>query len=231
MENRHRCRATRIAVAASGFALLLASGAFAQTVKVFDDAPSIEQLRSIMIPDSKPGAGRTIVIQHRDTGSTAAANVQRVATTARPSPRVPVSAANVPQPADEEAAPAQSSQTKAQARMDTAANPGTVGFRINFGFNSAVLPVSAYVMIDRVAEVMKEAPDIKVRVEGHTDAIGAPDYNVSLSERRALSVGEYLVKLGIEPSRLMLVGKGMAEPLTNNPYDANNRRVQFVRVM
>jgi outer membrane protein OmpA-like peptidoglycan-associated protein len=77
---------------------------------------------------------------------------------------------------------------------------------------------------------MKEAPDIKVRVEGHTDATGAADYNVALSERRALSVAEYLVKLGVEPSRLMLIGKGMAEPLTQNRYDPANRRVQFVRV-
>ncbi len=69
-----------------------------------------------------------------------------------------------------------------------------------------------------------------MRVEGHTDAVGSADYNVSLSERRALSVGEYLVKMGVEPSRLMLIGKGMAEPLTQDPYDPANRRVQFVRV-
>ena len=53
---------------------------------------------------------------------------------------------------------------------------------------------------------------------------------MSLSERRALSVGEYLVKVGVDPSRLMLIGKGMAEPLTSNQYDPANRRVQFVRV-
>jgi OOP family OmpA-OmpF porin len=78
--------------------------------------------------------------------------------------------------------------------------------------------------------LLKEAPDLKVRVEGHTDAVGSVNYNVSLSERRALSVGEYLAKQGVEPSRLILVGKGMAEPLTHNPYDPTNRRVQFVRV-
>ncbi len=85
-------------------------------------------------------------------------------------------------------------------------------------------------MIDVVAQVMKETPEIKVRVEGHTDAAGGADYNRTLSERRALSVGEYLVKVGIEPSRLILIGKGMAEPLTSNRYDPANRRVQFVRV-
>jgi OOP family OmpA-OmpF porin len=84
-------------------------------------------------------------------------------------------------------------------------------------------------MIDTVAELMKQSPEIKVRIEGHTDAVGSVSYNLSLSGRRALSVGEYLVKQGIDPSRLELVGKGMSEPLTRNKYDPANRRVQFVR--
>jgi len=144
-----------------------------------------------------------------------------------PAPRTPVASANLPaSPVVEVAASA--SARAVPPRPKTA--PGTVGFRINFAFNSATLPGSAHTMIDRVAQVMKEAPQIKVRVEGHTDAAGSAGYNVSLSERRALSVAEYLVKQGVEPSRLMLIGKGMAEPLTDNRYDPANRRVQFVRV-
>ncbi|MFL5282821.1 MAG: hypothetical protein ACJ8AW_17985, partial [Rhodopila sp.] len=54
---------SRIAVLASGAMLLFGSAALAQTVSVFDDAPSIEQLRSILIPASRPGASRSIVIQ------------------------------------------------------------------------------------------------------------------------------------------------------------------------
>ena len=69
-----------------------------------------------------------------------------------------------------------------------AAKPTAAGFRINFPFNSAVLPDSAHEMIDVVAQVMKESPEIKVRVEGHTDAVGSADYNVSLSARRAVSM-------------------------------------------
>lgn len=218
----HRLRFHRIAIAASGIALMLGGSALAQTIPVFDDAPSLEQLRSIMVPESRPGAGRSIVFQRPDAGVTASA-VQRVATQAVPAPAPapkaePVSA-SVPAPA------------KAQAvRPSHETTPGAVGMRINFAFDSAVLPDSAHAMIDVVAQVMKESPDIKVRVEGHTDAMGSAGYNVALSERRALSVGEYLVKLGIDPSRLELVGKGMSEPLTRNPYDPNNRRVQFVRV-
>jgi outer membrane protein OmpA-like peptidoglycan-associated protein len=184
-----------------------------------------------MIPESKPGAGRTIVIQRPDTGATPEASVQRASTQVLPAPRTPVSSADLPvSPVVHAAASASAQTVPAAAKPNAAATPGTVGFRINFTFDSATLPGSANTMMERVAQVMKEAPDIKVRVEGHTDATGAADYNVALSERRALSVAEYLVKLGVEPSRLMLIGKGMAEPLTQNRYDPANRRVQFVRV-
>ncbi len=106
-----------------------------------------------------------------------------------------------------------------QGRRDHARKPQPIAFHVNFAFNSAVLPDSAHEMIDLIAQLMKETASIKVRVEGHTDAAGSATYNVFLSERRALSVGEYLVQQGIDPSRLEVVGKGMAEPLTANRYD------------
>jgi outer membrane protein OmpA-like peptidoglycan-associated protein len=209
-------------IAFAGAIWLAGAPAFAQTVQVFDDAPSIEQLRSIMIPESQPGTGRTIVIQRPD-GEAPAPAVQQASTAVRPAPRTPVTSAELPEAGVVKAAVSTAAPPEARPAA------GTVGFRISFGFDSAVLPNSAHTMIERVAQVLKEAPDIRVRVEGHTDASGSADYNMALSERRALSVGEYLVKLGVEPSRLMLIGKGPAEPLTQNKYDPANRRVQFVR--
>lgn len=227
----HRSRRLgRVALLASG-AMLLGSAAFAQSVQVFDDAPSIEQLRSIMIPESRPGAGRTIVIQRPDTG-TPPNNVQRATTEAKELPRTPGTASEAPAAPIVRAAATMSAPHRAVAapKSAVAADAGAVAFRVNFGFNSAAMPDSARSMIDVIAQLMRESPEVKVRVEGHTDAVGSPDYNVSLSERRALSVGEYLVKQGVEPSRLILIGKGMAEPLTRDGYDPANRRVQFVRV-
>jgi outer membrane protein OmpA-like peptidoglycan-associated protein len=221
MDNLPRRHFARLALAASGIALLLGGPALAQSVQVFEQAPSLEQLRSIMVPESQPSMSRSIVIQRPDTGSTN--SVQRVATQGVAPVHTPASTAAQATPEVEQVA-------ASSARPVERTKAPAVGLLINFASNSAVLPDSAHEMIGVVAQVLRETPDIRVRVEGHTDAAGPSDYNVSLSERRALSVGQYLVKLGIDPSRLMLVGKGKAEPLTPNPYDAVNRRVQFVRV-
>jgi outer membrane protein OmpA-like peptidoglycan-associated protein len=233
MRNFHTSRLGRIALAASGAMLLLGSHAFAQSVQVFDDAPSIEQLRSIMIPESHPGLSRSIVIQRPDTSAAQPASaVQTVASSqAVAAPQQPVAthvAAPVPARVAQadDAMPAPRSKAPAQQPSE----PGAVAFHINFTFDSAQLPNSAHDMMDRIAELMKEAPQVKLRIEGHTDAAGSAGYNMTLSQRRALSVGEYLVSQGVDPSRLILVGKGMTEPLTRNPYDPTNRRVQFVRV-
>lgn len=211
----HRPRFSRIAVLASAAMLVLAGAAPAQPIAVFDDAPTLEQLRSIMIPESRPGANRSIVLQMPDAVSAPSA-VQQASTQAVPTPR-----------ARARARPAQ--VVKAAAAMPAPA-PQPIAFHVNFAFDSAVLPDQAHEMIDMIAQLMKETTTIKVRVEGHTDAKGAAAYNMSLSEKRALSVGEYLVQQGIDPSRLEVVGKGMTEPMTANRYDPANRRVQFARI-
>jgi outer membrane protein OmpA-like peptidoglycan-associated protein len=209
----HRPRFSRIAVFASAAMLLISGAAPAQPVAVFDDAPTIEQLRSIMIPESRPGASRSIVLQMPEA-VTAPAAVQQASTDVAPAPR-------------RRSRPRSAQMVKAEAAMPA---PQPIAFHVNFAFNSAVLPDSAHEMIDLIVQLMKETTSIKVRVEGHTDATGAAAYNVFLSEKRALSVGEYLVQQGIDPSRLEVVGKGMAEPLTANRYDPANRRVQFARI-
>jgi outer membrane protein OmpA-like peptidoglycan-associated protein len=224
MSRTHRLRFSRIAILASAAVLLLAGPVPAQTVAVFDDAPSIEQLRSIMVPESHPGSSRSIVLQLPDSVSPPPA-VQQVSTEAVPAPRRRAASMK----------PASGPIVRAAASMPAQKpNPtdeaGAVAFHVNFDFNSAVLPESAHEMIGLIAQLMKETPNIKIRVEGHTDAVGSAAYNVILSERRALSVGDYLIQQGIDASRLEMVGRGMAEPLTRNKYDPANRRVQFARI-
>ena len=226
-----------LAAVASGSVLMAAHAAMAQTVRIFEQAPSLEQLRSIMIPESRGGMARTIVLQRPDAAMTRPSAVHHAAAQAEETPVIatpavvpdaaePVPARPVVHAAMPVAKPAPAAQTQ-----QPVPEAGIVGFRINFAFNSAELPANAQGFINRIAELMRQEPQIKLRVEGHTDATGSQAYNLSLSEQRALAVAQYLVDHeGIAADRLVLIGKGMAEPLTQDPYAPQNRRVQFVRV-
>ena len=67
-------------------------------------------------------------------------------------------------------------------------------------------------------------------VEGHTDATGAADKNLELSERRAASVVSFLTSLGVEEDRLSAKGYGETRPLLEDPTDPANRRVETRRI-
>jgi OmpA-OmpF porin, OOP family len=209
---------SRLAVAAATITLTMQMPLRAQTVQVFDQAPTLEQLRSIMIPESAANGVSRAIVMHAES-SPSAAPVRQSASYAPDTEPSPASAVT-------EEAPHPHRVVKPQAEK----RHGTVGFRINFAFDSSALPESGREMMDTVVALMRESPEVRVRIEGHTDAVGSPGYNMSLSQHRALSVGEYLSKQGIDPARLEIVGKGMSDPLTRNPYDADNRRVQFVRI-
>ena len=79
---------------------------------------------------------------------------------------------------------------------------------------------------------LKSNPDWKIRVEGYTDNAGKSDANQSLSERRAQAVLDWLVKHGIDSSRLTAKGVGDSNPIADNSIAAGraiNRRVELVK--
>ncbi len=93
------------------------------------------------------------------------------------------------------------------------------------------MPQSAWPFVDRVGELMREQPTLRLQVEGHTDATGSDEYNLSLSQRRAAAVASHLVeRWGIARERLSVLGFGKGMPLIENPFDGRNRRVQFTRI-
>jgi OOP family OmpA-OmpF porin len=94
---------------------------------------------------------------------------------------------------------------------------------------SSIKAESTAVMVDIIG-ILKEYPNAKFTVEGHTDSVGSAKLNQSLSESRALSVKEFLVDQGIEEFRLSALGVGEDKPIaTNNTRSgrAQNRRVEI----
>ncbi len=100
---------------------------------------------------------------------------------------------------------------------------------INFDFGSAKIKPESYDYLDKLAKILKQT-GANIKVNGHTDNKGKDAYNLKLSQDRAKSVVEYLVKQGIEKEKLTSEGFGFHRPLTDNDTEehrAMNRRVEF----
>jgi outer membrane protein OmpA-like peptidoglycan-associated protein len=84
---------------------------------------------------------------------------------------------------------------------------------VHFDFDKSTLKPEAKEILKRNVQMLKDNPRAKVRVAGYTSAAGTPDYNMSLSERRAMAVQEYLIDEGIiTPERLSTIGYGETDP-------------------
>jgi OOP family OmpA-OmpF porin len=104
---------------------------------------------------------------------------------------------------------------------------------IRFDVGKSTLKPESMGSINEIYTLMKENPDLKFSVEGHTDSQGDDTFNMKLSQERAETVMNTLIKLGISASRLTAKGWGESKPIANNasPEDmANNRRVEFVKM-
>jgi OOP family OmpA-OmpF porin len=87
--------------------------------------------------------------------------------------------------------------------------------------------------LDNIINILKKAPGLKIRIEGHTDNIGSEKYNLKLSEKRAQAIKDYLVGRGIDQSRITSVGYGLSKPIAGNDTkegQALNRRAELIPV-
>lgn len=101
---------------------------------------------------------------------------------------------------------------------------------LQFEVGSAQLTADSVTRLDDLVGLMKEYPDTRIAVIGHTDGQGNPEYNLNLSRERAQSVVDYIVQQGIAADRLVAEGKGMTEPVASNDTEEGrlqNRRIEF----
>lgn len=102
---------------------------------------------------------------------------------------------------------------------------------INFEYDQATLTAQARQDLAENAEWIKGNPDVTVQIEGHCDSRGSVEYNLALGERRAKSVKNYLVNLGIDGKRLTIISYGEEKPVASGDSESvysKNRRANFV---
>jgi outer membrane protein OmpA-like peptidoglycan-associated protein len=102
---------------------------------------------------------------------------------------------------------------------------------IQFETGKATIKKASFPILDQIITIMKENPEYLLIINGHTDNVGKPEKNLILSEDRANSVQNYLIKGGIDPFRLTAKGYGDTQPVVENTTKANkakNRRVEFI---
>ncbi len=120
---------------------------------------------------------------------------------------------------------------KAKLQMREEGKKIIIAVKAHFKSGSLKISASDKPTLDQVIEILKQYPQYKVRVEGHTDSVGRAEFNLKLSEKRAKSVFDYLVKNGIASERLKCLGFGETKPISSNKTAggrAKNRRVEFV---
>lgn len=140
--------------------------------------------------------------------------------------------------------PGRPAATTPQRRPTTARRPifrprvataerGRVNLRLAFPSGSSALNAAAQAEVRAFAEAIQrpQLVSMRFRIEGHTDSAGGRTVNLSLSQRRAQAVADFLASQGIARSRLEVQGYGYDRPLPRTPISSGrNRRVEAVRI-
>jgi outer membrane protein OmpA-like peptidoglycan-associated protein len=102
---------------------------------------------------------------------------------------------------------------------------------LTFDHDSNRISSAGMDMLGRAASVLQAHPASNVRIDGYTDDSGNPEYNIALSTERANAVRDALVRDGVDPQRISVVGNGAANPIATNDTPegrAANRRIELV---
>jgi len=104
---------------------------------------------------------------------------------------------------------------------------------INFDVDKATIKPESMGTLNMIVQVLKDNPDVKFEIDGHTDNSGTAPHNLTLSQQRAEAVKSQLISMGVDASRLASKGFGDTKPIGDNATlegKANNRRVEFVKM-
>jgi outer membrane protein OmpA-like peptidoglycan-associated protein len=115
---------------------------------------------------------------------------------------------------------------------DALKKDGFIALYINFDTGKSDIKPESMTIIDQIAALLKAHADLTVSIEGHTDNVGTPQSNKTLSQQRAKSVMTAVVQKGIAADRMAAVGWGQEKPIADNRSEdgrAKNRRVEVVK--
>jgi OmpA-OmpF porin, OOP family len=101
---------------------------------------------------------------------------------------------------------------------------------VQFDFGKTTLRSQSYETLNKLAEYLKRKGEINIEIDGHTDNVGAPERNISLSLERAKSILNYLIKKGISKKRITVKGYGDLQPISDNNSEKErqkNRRIEI----
>lgn len=213
-------------------ALMLASSlGWAQDVKLYDKAPSVEELQRQLSGDAPQQDGkrrirtRSIVFGDSAPAPQEQQPIQQPVQQAAPQPAAYQQQA--PQPQYQQAT--QQVYQPAAQQQTMQVSERAIAFPINFRVNSSQILPDSVPFLESIAGLLQKDPGMRLMIEGHTDSTGSASRNTVLSRERAFSVMNYLIDTyRIDPMRLVPVGKGFSEPLGGtDPTNPKNRRVQF----
>ena len=123
-------------------------------------------------------------------------------------------------------------EVTADAMYDALSKDGFMALYINFDTGKAAIKPESLPIIDQIAALMKGHADLKLGIEGHTDNVGTPASNKTLSEQRAKAILDAVVNQGIAANRMAAIGWGQDKPVADNRTEdgrAKNRRVEIVK--
>lgn len=121
----------------------------------------------------------------------------------------------------------------AQKMLDELDKAGFLTLYINFDTNKADIKPDSRGTVQQIVDLLRARPTLKVSIEGHTDNVGAPAANKTLSEQRARAVLDAVAAQGVERARLKSAGYGQERPVADNRTEdgrTKNRRVELVKL-